>query len=135
MPGIRKTREQHEASGSTKKNPKRFANDPHTPPVPKEPLGNAPRHFTKDQQKIWHEIVGASPDGLLFSCDRIVIEQAVRLTEKMRDDSQPFSSTDNGQLLNAMGKLGGTPGDRLRLNVSPVTVEPNKKPDDPWDSL
>lgn len=132
MPGIRKTRAQHEASGAVAKNPQRFRDDPHTPPAPKAPIKKAPRHLTEEQQKVWREIVSQAPEGLLGSCDGIMIELAVRLTVKMRTLPDKWTSTDAGQLANIMGKLGGTPGDRQRLNVvAPV----EKKEKDPWDEL
>lgn len=88
------------------------------PPEPKAPISKAPRHLDAKHQKIWREIVSSLPDGLLGSCDAIVLESVVRLTHKMRNNYAAFTSTDNGQLLNGMGKLGGTPGDRQRLNVT-----------------
>jgi hypothetical protein len=118
MAGIRKTRAQHEASGAVAKNPARFANDPHTPPAPKAAIGKAPRHLEAAQQKVWREIVSNLPEGLLGSCDAIIVELAVRLVIKMRTLPEKWTSTDAGQLANIMGKLGGTPGDRLRLNVT-----------------
>lgn len=118
MAGIRKTRAQHEASGAIAKNPKRFKDDPHTPPAPKAPIKKAPRHLDADQQKVWREIVSNAPEGLLGSCDAIAIELCVRLVCKMRNNPDKWTSTDAGQLANIMGKLGGTPGDRQRLNVA-----------------
>jgi phage terminase small subunit len=132
MPAIRKTRAQHEASGAVAKNPARFRNDAHEPPAPKAPIKKAPRHLDAEQQKIWREIVSNAPDGLLGSCDGIMLELAVRLIGKMRNNADKWTSTDAGQLANIMGKLGGTPGDRQRLNVS-APVE--KKEKDELDEL
>jgi hypothetical protein len=134
MAGVRKSRAQHEASGAVAKNPQRFRNDSHEPPVPKGSLGKAPRHLDAAHQKIWREIVSTAPNGLLGSCDAIVLESVVRLTWKMRNNSSLFTSTDNGQLVNAMGKLGGTPGDRQRLNVT-TPSEPTGKVKDELDEL
>lgn len=103
------------------------------PPTVKAPIKKAPRHLDAEHQKIWREIVSNAPEGLLGSCDAVVVESAARLTYKMRNNYASFSSTDNGQLLNAMGKLGGTPGDRQRLNV---TLPPEKTDkESAWDDL
>lgn len=134
MPAHRKSIEHHIATGATKKNPKRFAVDTHTPPTPKAPIKKAPRHLSEEQQKVWREIVSNTPDGLLGSCDALAVEIAVRLTIKMRDMPEKWTSTDAGQLINIIGKLGGTPGDRMRLNVV-APVEKKDKANDPWAEL
>jgi hypothetical protein len=132
MAAHRKTLAAHIASGSVATNPGRFV-DRTNPPVPLAPIKKAPRHLDAALQKVWREIVSSAPVGLLGTCDVILIESAVRLTYKMRNFPDKFTSTDNGQLINVMGKLGGTPGDRMRLNCK--TPSDNTKSADPLDEL
>jgi phage terminase small subunit len=116
MPAHRKSLAELTASGSTAKDPQRFRNRTE-PPAPKAPLDKIPKHLDAEQKKVWREIVSNAPEGLLGSCDSIAIELCVRLVCKMRNSPDKWTSTDAGQLANIMGKLGGTPGDRQRLNV------------------
>jgi hypothetical protein len=137
MAGLRKSRAQHEASGAAKRNPKRFEIDPHTPPVPKEPIKKASRHLSQEQMKVRREIVSSAPEGLLGTCDELMIEVAVNLIIKMRTLPTEWKSSDASTLAAILGKLGGSPGDRMRLNVTaPAEATPKTtKEDDEWAGL
>lgn len=130
MPAHRKSLAEHIASGSAAHDPQRFRNRT-DPPAPKAPLDKIPKHLDAEQKKVWKEIVSNAPEGLLGSCDSIAIELCVRLVCKMRNDSEKWTSTDASQLANMLGKLGGTPSDRQRLNVA----GPVEKKDSEWDEL
>lgn len=99
------------------KNPGRYANTPDTP-LPKGPIGKAPRHLSADEQKVWREITSGAPEGVLGSCDAISVEIAVRLTNRMRTGKFDKQS-DFTTLFNILSKLGLNPSDRTRVHAVP----------------
>lgn len=120
-------------TGAAAKNPQRYEDKPNELPV-RGPIGKAPRHMTDEEQSIWREIVSQAPLGLLGSCDRLAVETACKMVLKMRKSSLSMKASEYSSLINVLGKLGLTPGDRARLNV---TTPPVNMPveDDPWAGL
>jgi hypothetical protein len=120
MPAHRKTRAQHEASGAVAKNPQRFREDTHVPPTPKRALNRAPKHLTAEEKRVWKELIEAAPDGVLGTCDAVLVEIAVKLTIQMRTGKM-YKTSEMAHLAKIMGQLGMAPLDRLRLNVTTPT--------------
>jgi phage terminase small subunit len=124
----RKPLAHHVASGAIAKNPGRFV-DRTDPPEPKAPIKRAPKHLDEAQQKVWKELVSQAPDGLLGTCDAVLLEIAVRLTVKMRT-GQMEKTSEFISLANVLNKLGLTPSGRANFN-GPVP----EKPRDDLDEL
>lgn len=115
MPAHRKPTTLLEASGALAHDPKRHAHRV-TEPKPTEALGPAPKHFTPAQKKIWKELVSIAPKGVLFHCDRWVVETACLLMERLRSSS--FNTSDIAQLRSCLATLGMTPADRSRVSAA-----------------
>jgi phage terminase small subunit len=95
---------------------KRYANRT-AEPVPSGELGPAPRHFNAELKAIWNELVKQIPAGVLTCADRIILELACRLTNKMR--TEEFTSSNAAQLVSCLSRLGLTPADRSKVQVDP----------------
>ena len=107
-----------EARGAYLNHPARRA-DRANEPQPSAPLGPAPRHLTKDQKKIWKEVVGIAPPGVLMNCDRLTVERCVQLVAKMRAGT--LMALEGSQLITCLSKLGMTPADRSKVAALPQT--------------
>jgi hypothetical protein len=118
MPAHKKSLKDLELNGSTKHNPGRYAG--RKEPVPAKPLGNAPKHLSKDERKVWNEIAANCLPETLGNSDRYVFELATKLVCRFRKGELSRAS-EMALLLNTLGRLGLTPQDRLRLNISNST--------------
>lgn len=94
-------------------------------PKPVAKLGPPPKDFTPAQKKLWKEVVGQVPPGVLTGSDRIIIEIATRLLEKLR--SGRATPVEIGHLRQTLATLGMTPADRSRVSTTP----PDSPTDDP----
>lgn len=97
-------------------------------PVPSGELGSAPRHFSKDEKKVWKELEKIAPPGVLADCDRWTVEIAVKLMSKFRLGT--ITSSGVAQLITFLSKMGMTPSDR-----SKVMARPSAALKDEWDDL
>lgn len=105
-----------ELNGAFKEHPARKAARANEP-KPTEPLGSAPSYMTKEQKKLWKELAGMVVPGVLTKSDRISVELAVHLTEKLRNLS--IKPQEVSILTTLLGKLGMTPSDRSKVSVVP----------------
>ncbi len=87
-------------------------------------LGHAPKHLTEAQRGIWKELKANLSTSLLKAADRVAVEVGVRLTDKMRTTG--LNASELAQLINVLGRLGGTPADRLKCAVPVTTPEKSK---------
>ena len=108
-----------EARGAYVTHPERRAERVNEP-QPTAPLGAAPDHLTKEQKKIWRELVRIAPPGVLANCDRWIVERCVQLVAKMRAGN--LMALEGSQLITCLSKLGMTPVERSK--VSPVLQTP-----------
>lgn len=128
MPQPRKPTALLELSGQLDHNPKRYENRK-TEPKPTNPLGNPPKHLTKEQKSCWKELNKLAPADVLKDCDRWLVELACVLMAKLR--AGHISVGESAQLLGCLSRMGLTPADRSR-----VAVAPSKKDEaDPFAEL
>ena len=106
-----------EAKGAFAINPERRRIDP----VTTGDLGTAPAYFTPEETAIWDELKQQIPVGLAKSADRFLAEITVKLMTKFRYVG--CNASETSQLMNALGRLGCTPADRLKCAIAP---EPKK---------
>ena len=92
------------------------------------PLGDPPRHLSREERAAWRSIVDASPDGVLSGPDRIIMEVAARLLALLRAGELPAAKMP--VLTRVLASLGMTPVDRSRI-APPAPPKPEG--DDPWD--
>ncbi len=87
-------------------------------------LGNPSRWMTKDQQRIWKQLVKAAP-GMLGENDRPLMEITCVLKQKL--ESQNIENAQITQLINCLQKLGMIPAERAPVSQK-VLEDAN-----PWD--
>ena len=97
------------ATGAIVKNAGRFK-DRRNPKV--DPLGPAPRGFTKEQREAWASFQSEMP--WLGKSDRVVVEVASRLRAGMQTDPA-FPISGFAQLRMCVSAMGGTPTDRTKV--------------------
>jgi hypothetical protein len=103
------------ARGSFRKDPKR-GRARENEPVVETPLGAPPAHLTDVQRKLWDELAGIAPVGVLTGLDRWAVEAAVVLMAAFRESP---SSTKYQAVRQALAALGMTPTDRSKVSVAP----------------
>jgi phage terminase small subunit len=141
MPTPRKTTEQHRISGQLSARPQRFADQGRgTEPTPDPVVGNAPRHLNDAQKTIWREVMSEIPPCVATKADRLCIEIAVRMIERMRHvhvetDCKPgcpgvMTSSDYSTLNRCLSQLGMTPSDRSKIKVAAPPKEIDEWEDD-----
>src|SRR4051794_23706304 len=108
MPQHKKTLKELELSGSLKHNPGRHAN--RKEPTSAKALGNAPKHLSADEKKIWKELASNCLPNTLGNSDRFVFELATNLVHRFRT-GQLIHASELALLLNTLGRLGLTPQD------------------------
>lgn len=105
----------HEIKGSYTKNPQRRKRGE---PRPKGGIGPAPDWMPEAERKIWDELVGIVPPGVLGDSDRWAVERAVRLMYLARYEPDEFSGNREGHLLSYLSRMGLTPSDRSKITVT-----------------
>lgn len=119
-----------DARGSFKDHPERKRKRDGEPENMPE-LSKSPRGFTPQERAIWREFTKCMHKGAVFEPDRYIVELAVRLITKMRNNWDEMTAAEMGRLQGALGQLGMSPAERSKLNVL-------KKPEsakDPWSDL
>lgn len=115
-------------------NPGRYADRVENEPVPTGEIGDPPEHFRHAKKKIWREIVANSPPGVLKNSDRMTVELAAHLMDKLRNDEEGIlKASEYTLLLNVLAKLGMNPIDRTRIAATPP--DKKEKAADPWAEL
>lgn len=126
MPARRKTARELELSGALKVNPGRYQG---RGSVDCGPLGDPPKHLSTAAKNAWREIAANAPEGLLTSSDRCLVEIATVLLCRVRNRRTPVKNAELNALTNVLTKLGLTPVDRAKVDLTP-SVPPIEK-DDP----
>ena len=62
-------------------------------PVPSAELGNAPKHFGKDEKRIWKELVQIALPGVLSNSDRWIAETLCILMARQPGNDKSASGT------------------------------------------
>lgn len=105
----------HDIKGSYTKDPQRRNRGE---PRPKAGIGPAPEWMPESERKIWDELVGIVPPGVLGDSDRWAVERAVHLMYVARYNPDKFSGNREGHLLAYLSRMGMTPSDRSKITVS-----------------
>jgi hypothetical protein len=115
MPPQRKPLAVLEMNGSLKKNPKRYAD--RVPEEPGKPLGPPPEAFTLELKSIWKELAHTAPKGVLHRSDRIAVEMACMVINRMR--TTKIVASEFTLLRTLLASLGMTPADRAKIAPAP----------------
>lgn len=127
------TPEMAKLTGAAKKNPQRYRK---VAPKSKYDIGPPPEYFSKEQKKIWAEVVKYGLPGQLTGSDRFHLESTVQLLDEMRHPpSYGFTSANRSLLVSCLAKLGMNPQDRNRLGVQPLLPVKSKKDTDDFSEF
>jgi len=116
-------REVQALKGDFKNNARRYQKE-----VPKseKPLGNVPKHCSVGAGRIWKELAGKAPPGVLTESERFIMEITCELMAEFREDPRRFAGAKFTQLISCLGRLGLTPSDRVKLGVNQITESDNE---------
>jgi phage terminase small subunit len=103
-----------DARGAFSKNPDRQRP---AEPTTDQPIGSPPTYLSKDEKKIWKELVKQSLPGVLKFSDRASFELLVRLTSTMRTDYATMRVADKSLFVSLCSRFALTPADRSKVNV------------------
>jgi phage terminase small subunit len=103
-----------DARGSFKKDPQRKRDGE---PVVKNPLGDPPECLDEMESKIWREVAGMAPLGVLTEADRFLVEDLAMLTHELRVERGEFQVGKRALRNKMMGQIGMTPSDRAKLSI------------------
>jgi phage terminase small subunit len=79
------------------------------------PVGGPPNHLNACERAIWRRIVKESIPGVLGQADRIALELACKLYQRVRDDTA--KGIDINQLIKLLSQFGMTPADRSKIAI------------------
>jgi phage terminase small subunit len=86
-------------------------------PSPREPLATAaPKDFSKEQKKLWKELMRMLPPGVAFNSDAWAIRHLVVLEAKSRSDEKMMAA-EMSQLISLLDRFGLNPAARARIAV------------------
>lgn len=126
----RKTPEELRLSDSGKHNAGRYAErlDAETP-LDVRPLGGPPKQNIITFEEAWAEILDMCPEGVLRHSDSLIVEQAARVHQLLRNTAALAALEGNPlppievkyvkQLESLLARLGATPSDRSKV-VTPA---------------
>src|SRR5215469_3575125 len=125
MPQRRVSTQVLKQRGSFRVNPGRYK-DRLAEPKPSGVLGGPPKHLTREQRKIWRELLEIIPTGVACRYDRAAVELLVALMEKLR--ARQASCTDLLRLESLLSRFGMTPSDRSRVRVTSTASSEGSDP-------
>jgi phage terminase small subunit len=102
---------------------------PINPEPQSPPLGPPPRHLDADHRRVWRELAGKAPIGVLKRADEPLLEMAVALFLRFRASPLSASPSMMAQLRQCLAELGCGPSARARLSVAPPPTA------DPFDGI
>jgi hypothetical protein len=76
--------------------------------------------MSDEEKAAWHELAGLAAPGVLMCSDRWLVELCCATMVKIRKRGcDSVSRTELSLLVQGLGKMGLTPGDRSRVSPSP----------------
>lgn len=90
------------------------------------PLGPPPTHLDANHKKIWRELAKQVPPGVAKYSDRLMFENLVRVTVKMRNGTS--RGVDIQQLITICSHFGMSPVARMRVGA--VAEQPKDEMDE-----
>jgi phage terminase small subunit len=85
-------------------------------PKSNRPIGNPPRWLTREEHRVWKELVKQSLPGVLLESDRTLFALLVRLATKLQS-GDVMRGTDMTTLITLGSKFAMNPADRSRVVV------------------
>ena len=85
-------------------------------PVVDRPIGDPPKHFAKEEKKVWKAMVKEACPGVLMESDRRVFAVLVRLATKF-ELNQDMKVMETNQLIALSSKFAMNPADRSKVAV------------------
>ena len=85
-------------------------------PASDRAIGNPPTYLTKDEKKVWKELVKQACPGVLMESDTLLFAVLVRLATKFRKN-EPMMAAETNQLITLSSKFAMNPADRSRVEV------------------
>lgn len=111
-----------EVSGAHLKHPGRFK-DRHGPRNPR-PIGKPYSNMTESQKLVWNEMAGEMP--WLHSAHRTLLRMVCHLAARM-DTEAGLGVAGTHALSSMLSKLGATPVDESRVNISPDETDEDEQ--------
>lgn len=87
-------------------------------PVVSEPIGDPPRHLTREAKKAWRQLVEAAPECVLTAADAIHLELTAELLAQFRANPAAFPAQRLTRLQAALGQIGLNPSARASLGIA-----------------
>lgn len=115
MPTPRKPVSHHKLAGSL-----RARHAAGGPPVCRDPVGGPPPHFNAKLAALWDELIGILPAGVVAKPDRLMLELAVVLMARLRQDPGNLRAAEINQLRSTLSALGCSPQGRSLIVIPPV---------------
>ena len=88
---------------------------PNEPTVTND-IGTAPTSMSKEEKKVWKELVKQAPPGVLKESDRLLFAVLVRLATRFYA-RQPMLVAECNQMIALGSRFAMTPADRSRVQV------------------
>jgi phage terminase small subunit len=85
-------------------------------PTTDKPIGDAPTYLTKEERKVWRELVKQSLPGVLMESDRLMFALMVRLAAKFQSGA-PMMAAETSQLISLSGKFAMNAADRSKVAI------------------
>lgn len=117
MPRIRQATNILHLKGAIKHDPLRHEARKREPPSD-VPLGDPPDHMSEELKVCWREIVDLAHAGTLCRADRMLIEHGANILFQLRENAWVCAAPILVRWENVLAKLGMTPADRSRVQVS-----------------
>jgi len=115
-------REVAEIKGLTAHDPQRYRKEP---PKNAMPIGNAPKHLSKEAQAAWFELETMVPPGVLTHAETLLLEVLSNLVVEYRTDPPAFAVGKYVHLIGCLARLGMTPADRQKIGIEkPTEADP-----------
>jgi hypothetical protein len=85
-------------------------------PITDRPIGDPPESFTKEQRKVWRDLVKQSCPGVLMESDRLMFSVLVKLAAKFYAN-EPMMAAETTQMITLSSKFAMNPADRSKVSV------------------
>lgn len=85
-------------------------------PISDRPIGNPPTSLSKEEKKVWRDLVKQACPGVLMESDRLMFAVLVRLATKFYTNA-PMMAAETNQMITLSSKFAMNPADRSRVAV------------------
>lgn len=106
--------------GATRHDPQRYRDAPSGSSMD---IGKPPEHMHQGAQKVWYEILGCVPPGVVTASERMLVESLANLIVEYRSDPFSFPAAKHGVMDRKMGELGMGAASRRKIAVEKAPKE------------